>query len=457
MIRSILISFLLLSTFVLNAQSPSAFKYQAAVRDNTGKLIANKLVAFKISLLQGSENGTSVYAERHSIATNDFGVANFNIGGGNPLQGIFSNIDWGNGPYFLKIELDLNNGTNYVFMGTSQLLSVPYALYAAKSANASDDKDKDSTNEIQNLSLNGTQLSISKGNAIALGGVVDLDADPTNEVQTLTIIGDSLKISKGNGIKLPKDNDIDSINEIQSLFLKGDSLGLSKGNLIRLPKDNDTNSTNEIQSLSLNGDTLKLSQSNFIKLPKQYDGDTSMNNEIQTLSYQNNNLSISNGNSVAIPVVPVGTILAFAGVNIPSGYLICDGSAISRTTYSNLYNVIGNSWGAGNNSTTFNLPDLRGQFMRGVTGASTTDPDATGRTAKYSGGNIGNNVGSYQVDEIKSHNHNITGNINSGGGPPNQYVAKGQYDANTFGLNTSNTGGSETRPKNVYVYYIIKF
>ena len=146
MIRSLLISFLLLYVFVLNAQTPSAFKYQTSVRDNTGKLLANKLVSFKISLLQGNENGTSVYTERHSLATNDFGVANFNIGAGNPLQGIFSNIDWGNGPYFLKIELDLNNGTNYVFMGTSQLLSVPYALYAAKSANAADDKDKDSTN-----------------------------------------------------------------------------------------------------------------------------------------------------------------------------------------------------------------------------------------------------------------------------------------------------------------------
>lgn len=452
-------SFILLcfSLSILNAQTPSAFKYQTSVRDNTGKLIANKLVAFKISLLQGNENGTLVYAERHSIATNDFGVANLNVGGGTTIQGVFANIDWGKGPCFLKIDLDLNNGTNYVFMGTSQLLSVPYALYAAKSANAADDKDKDSTNEIQNLSLNGTQLSISKGNAIALGGVVDLDADPTNEVQTLSIIGDSLKISKGNGIKLPKDHDIDSINEIQSLFLKGDSLGLSKGNLIKLPKDNDTNSTNEIQSLSLNGDTLRLSQGNFIKLPKQYDGDTSMNNEIQTLSYQNNNLSISNGNSVAIPVVPVGTILAFAGVNIPSGYLVCDGSAVSRTTYSNLYNVIVNSWGAGNNSTTFNLPDLRGQFMRGVTGASTTDPDATGRTAKYSGGNAGNNVGSYQVDEIKSHNHNLTGNISGDGSPPNQYVAKGSNSANIFGLTTSSAGGSESRPKNAYVYYIIKF
>jgi microcystin-dependent protein len=448
---------LCLSLSILYAQTPSAFKYQTSVRDNTGKLIANKLVAFKISLLQGSENGTLVYAERHSLATNDFGVASLNVGGGTTIQGVFANVNWGNGPYFLKTELDLNNGTNYMFMGTSQLLSVPYALYAAKSANAADDKDKDSTNEIQNLSLNGTQLSISKGNAIALGGVVDLDADPTNEVQTLSIIGDSLKISKGNGIRLPKDHDIDSINEIQSLFLKGDSLGLSKGNLIKLPKDNDTNSTNEIQSLSLNGDTLRLSQGNFIKLPKQYDGDTSMNNEIQTLSYQNNNLSISNGNSVAIPVVPVGTILAFAGVNIPSGYLICDGAAVSRSTYANLYGVIGNSWGAGNNSTTFNLPDLRGQFLRGVTGSSTSDPDASSRTAKYSGGNTGNNVGSYQVDEFKSHNHNLMGNITSGGGIPNQYVAKGQNDPNTFGLTTSNAGGNESRPKNAYVYYIIKF
>lgn len=115
MIRSIIISLFLLSYLGLSAQTPGSFKYQTSVRDNTGKLLANRLVAFKISLLQGNENGTAVYSERHSIATNDFGVANLNIGGGSAIQGVFANIDWSNGPYFFKIEIDLNNGTNYYY------------------------------------------------------------------------------------------------------------------------------------------------------------------------------------------------------------------------------------------------------------------------------------------------------------------------------------------------------
>jgi len=122
------------SAIVLSAQPPQSFKYQAVARDNAGNVITDQNVSFRISILQGSAGGTSVYSETHSVTTNDFGLANLNVGGGTPVSGNFSTISWGSNIYFLKIEMDPLGGSAYQLMGTSQLLSVPYALYARNSA-----------------------------------------------------------------------------------------------------------------------------------------------------------------------------------------------------------------------------------------------------------------------------------------------------------------------------------
>jgi microcystin-dependent protein len=94
--------------------------------------------------------------------------------------------------------------------------------------------------------------------------------------------------------------------------------------------------------------------------------------------------------------VPSGTILPFGGATAPAGWLLCDGSAVSRTVYANLYSAIGSVWGSGDGSSTFHLPDLRGRFIRGRDGGVARDPDRTTRTAANSGGNTGDNVGSVQ-------------------------------------------------------------
>jgi microcystin-dependent protein len=93
---------------------------------------------------------------------------------------------------------------------------------------------------------------------------------------------------------------------------------------------------------------------------------------------------------------PTGTIFSFGGTSAPNGWLLCDGSAVSRTIYAQLYAAIGSANGSGDGSTTFNIPDLRGRFLRGVAGTATTDPDKTIRIAMNSGGNTGNAVGSVQ-------------------------------------------------------------
>ena len=171
---------------------------------------------------------------------------------------------------------------------------------------------------------------------------------------------------------------------------------------------------------------------------------------------------------------PAGMIMAFAGPaeNIPAGWLLCDGTEVSRTTYSNLYDAIGVSWGTGDNTTTFNLPDLRGMFLRGVSGDDlTADPDANDRVSRYdNGGNTGNNVGSYQGDAIR----NITGSTlaaseywlngdTSTGALSKEIYGRGN-DGNgnqgmkiTFDASRVVPVGSDNRPKNVYVTYIIKY
>lgn len=174
---------------------------------------------------------------------------------------------------------------------------------------------------------------------------------------------------------------------------------------------------------------------------------------------------------------PAGMIMAFAGPagNIPAGWMLCDGSAVSRSTYSNLYNAIGVAWGTGDGTTTFNLPDLRGMFLRGVAGNDTTgDPDANNRVSRYNnGGNTGNNVGSYQGDAIR----NITGAVHNniqgheGWGQYSegalQWIDRGgeaSWEDNTTGYRGVSFDasrvvpvGSDNRPKNVSVTYIIKY
>lgn len=129
---------LLFLKFTLPAQSPQKMSYQAVVRNSGNALVTNTTVGMKISLLQGSATGTSVYSEVHTPSTNSNGLVSIEIGGGTVVSGSFAAINWGNGPYFVKTETDPNGGSNYTITGTSQLLSVPYALYAERSGRLSD-------------------------------------------------------------------------------------------------------------------------------------------------------------------------------------------------------------------------------------------------------------------------------------------------------------------------------
>ncbi|GAJ21549.1 unnamed protein product, partial [marine sediment metagenome] len=120
----------LIITGSLMAQTPQSFKYQAVARDASGEVIADQAVGMQISILQGSTSGTAVYVETFTPTTNEFGLINLNIGTGTVVSGDFTTIDWSSDTYFVKVEMDMTGGTTYEEYGTSQLLSVPYALHA---------------------------------------------------------------------------------------------------------------------------------------------------------------------------------------------------------------------------------------------------------------------------------------------------------------------------------------
>ena len=118
----------------LFAQAPNKMSYQAVIRNSSNTLVVNKSIGMQVSILQGSVTGTTVYVERQTPTTNANGLATIEIGTGTIVSGSFSSINWANGPYFIKTEADINGGTVYTISGTSELMSVPYALFAANSA-----------------------------------------------------------------------------------------------------------------------------------------------------------------------------------------------------------------------------------------------------------------------------------------------------------------------------------
>lgn len=159
-----------------------------------------------------------------------------------------------------------------------------------------------------------------------------------------------------------------------------------------------------------------------------------------------------------------GFVLPWAGniASIPAGFLYCNGSEVSRTTYANLFTAIGTGWGIGDGSTTFNLPDGRGRTLRGVDNGAGIDPDAGSRAAN-NGGNSGDNVGSYQDDDVEAHKHDLTATFHATTGDGHNGGRIQLTDRTSFSsLNPSemvmsNFGGSETRMKNININYIIRY
>lgn len=155
-----------------------------------------------------------------------------------------------------------------------------------------------------------------------------------------------------------------------------------------------------------------------------------------------------------VAAAPPGVISAYSSTSAPSGWLLCDGSAVSRTTYAALYAIIGITAGQGDGSTTFNVPDFRGRFLRGRDAAQARDPDAAGRTAMATGGQTGDNLFSIQGSAFAAHTH--TQEVHNDTGGNGDFIKANGSNLRTTVTSSSTGASTETRPINAYVQYIIK-
>jgi collagen triple helix repeat protein len=189
---SFLAALLLTVSFATYAQVPQSLNYQAIVRDQDLIPLTDQMVSIRASILQDAPTGDPVYVEVHDVISNGFGLINLQIGKGTQTSGSFPAINWGNDEYFLQIELDPGGGTNYLLMGTSQLISVPYALHA-RTAEFVNDADADPANElITGVALQGDTLIVYEGS-----NEIPINLQPFR--QTLVYDSSSVELSITNG------------------------------------------------------------------------------------------------------------------------------------------------------------------------------------------------------------------------------------------------------------------
>ena len=259
--RNIILFVLLLFSFRIFAEVPEKVSFQAIVRDGQNNLVTIRSIGMKISILQGSSNGNVVYAETQTPTTNINGLVSFEIGTGVLVLGNFESINWSNGPYFIKTETDTDGGNNYTISGTSQLISVPYAIHA---------KTVDNITETDPGFKSSVAGSITAANVNDWNNKLsnEIDGSTTNEIQALSIRHDTIFLSQGGFVKLPPGFD-GNYNSLTNAPVK---LSAFSNDVGYLTTEIDGSITNEIQALSIRHDTIFLSNGGFVKLPPGFDG-----------------------------------------------------------------------------------------------------------------------------------------------------------------------------------------
>ncbi len=338
----------MLISIVIFAQSPQAVCYQGVATDAAGVELQARNISIRASLIQGTMNGPIVTQEIYPVVTDDFGLFNLEIGQGAAVAGFpsFEDIDWANGPFFLQMEMDPAGGTDFISMGTSQIISVPYALYSEKSNSsqnainsqnavnatnaiyadtasvalnsltALDDNDTSPSNEIQFLQFDAATgvLNLTGSNEPGVNITsFDSDSNPENELQDLLYdaVTGELSLSNAPGASVTintNDADADPANEIQNLEYDTNTSILSLTNttgpgVLIQTDDADADPSNELQNLQYNPTTGGLSLTGVTAseiIVNTDDADADPENEIQQLSFEGNVLTISGDGGNAI-------------------------------------------------------------------------------------------------------------------------------------------------------------
>ena len=310
-LKSALVVVFIWLTIDTNAQSAyEGIRYQAILRDGSGSIISGQNVSLRMTIYQKGDlvNG---YIETHETFTNIMGLINLTIGNGIPIQNTFSSINWGkstSNPFFIKIEFSDNDGNTFLTFGESQLLSVPYAMYAKNVENVND-ADANPLNEIQDLSLSGNILEISMNSASTL---IDLSPYLDNtDAQVLSFgLDDTLHLTSGGKVYLGiYDIDTRFKAHIAQYTLDQSALALRLQNLSDSAATN--YSTGISNSASIQNDSARLNQAkNDLKNTQDsvsvlYSAafkDSSSTNEIQNIliNVSNDSLLISDGQGIAL-------------------------------------------------------------------------------------------------------------------------------------------------------------
>lgn len=263
--KIVLSIFSVLSAFVIMAQVPQALNYQAVARNNVGQIVPSQNIGVRFSIHDGTANGTIIYQETHTTATNNFGLFTLAIGRGTVVSGTFNSINWGTGDKFLQVEIAPAGGNNYTVQGTTQFLSVPYSLYSAK------------TNLIAGnntiVVANGTTITgnyqpanntiVINGNTIA--GNYQAGTGITIAGNTISATASTLWVSDANGIHNQSGNvgiRVNSDPNVSLDIVQSPQIGASAGLRVRSSTDtwhtafvmlNTTSGANNQYSFSLGG------------------------------------------------------------------------------------------------------------------------------------------------------------------------------------------------------------
>ena len=251
------------------AQAPQKINFQSILRNINGEVVANKSVSLKISILSGSISGSSVYGETHNKTTDASGLISLQIGNGTLISGIFANIDWGGASHFIKLEADFSGGSNYVVLGTQELMSVPYALYASKT-------DTSALNLTSRLAtkLNATDTvslsnRINANNANTNSGSSDTSLlNLTSRFSTKLNITDTASLSNRIDLKLTKTDTASLSNRIDLRLTKTDTSSLSNRIDLKLTKTDTASLSFRIDAKLTKTDTASLSYRIDAKLTK---------------------------------------------------------------------------------------------------------------------------------------------------------------------------------------------
>jgi hypothetical protein len=369
------------------AQAPQKMSYQAVIRNSANQLVTNKMVGMRISILQGSESGTAVYTETQTPTTNANGLATIEIGTGNTSND-FATIDWAIGPYFIKTESDPSGETNYTIVGESQLLSVPYALYANSSENVTDATLSGKGTATTPLKI--AQQGATTGQALKWNGTSWLPANDENGLWTKN--GYNAYYNSGNvgiGTSTPQNNlQIHSSSVYSGLFLTNDATGTtsSDGLILGLQHQSDAptnryavllnrenssfqigtndlyqltltpqgyvgigttdpkrnlhiNSSSVFASIHLTNDASGTTASDGLSIGLQYQSDAPTNRYSQIINNENcplylgsngnHNLTIAADGKIGIGTSAPGAALHIKGSGYPNSFIIMEGEGKS--------------------------------------------------------------------------------------------------------------------------------